>query len=354
MFSKIKVAAAVCIALVSCSAAFAQVQFTFPIPFTRGTAPSVTSIRTGFVIEVNQSGDDTVFHLGQLSGQKITWGPGRVFPWKMYNVRINMSDYTGAVILSYTGAPYGGGCFYRVGRINTSGGLDQDFIWHTGEEKWGECEHTRDSRIVLDIFNRMYGVYSDFSQVFYRAGTMQNYRAEWQNGEPQYIGQGRDLDITSKEGQLLVLREEPGPGIIGSQPAKGPANGNQTIWGESVNLRTTGAVRGHATMKYSYPGGSVVAIYYKASIGLYTMTGHYSFGGGLADKPHIEWMKGEKEVFPGPVQHSDLTNTGTTVIELHEFEGQIFYAVAPMPPANFSKDNAGHAEQANSAAGDGQ
>jgi hypothetical protein len=94
MLGKMNVAAAILIALVSCSAAFAHVQFTFPIPFTKGAASSVTSIRTGFVIEVNQSGDDTVFHLGQLSGQKITWGPTRAFPWKMYNARVNMSDVT--------------------------------------------------------------------------------------------------------------------------------------------------------------------------------------------------------------------------------------------------------------------
>jgi hypothetical protein len=334
MLRKMNAAAAILIALVSCSAAFAQVQFTFPIPFTKGAAPSVTSIRTGFVIEVNQSGDDTVFHLGQLSGQKITWGPTRAFPWKMYNARVNMSDVTGAIILSYTGAPYGGGCFYRVGLINNHGGLDQDFLWQTGEEKWGECEHTRDSRLVLDIFNRVYGVYSDFSQIFYRIGTMQNFRAVWQNGEPQYIGQGRDVDLAAKEGHLVELHEEPGPGIIGSRPAKGPASGNLTIWGESVNLPTTGAVRGHATIKYSQPSGSVVAVYNKTSIGLYTMTGHYSYGRIPSDRPQITWTSGEKEVFAGPVQHSDVTNTGTTIIEVHESDGQIFYATAPMPPAN--------------------
>jgi hypothetical protein len=37
-----------------------------------------------------------------------------------------------------------------------------------------------------------------------------------------------------------------------------------------------------------------------------------------------------------------------------EFEAQSFYAVASMPPANFTEEDASRAAQANSAAADGQ
>jgi hypothetical protein len=82
MLRRIKSIAIAVVALISCPVLLAQVQFTFPIPFTKGTSPSV-AVSDGILIEVNQSGDDTVFQLGQISGQKVTWGPVRVFPWKM-------------------------------------------------------------------------------------------------------------------------------------------------------------------------------------------------------------------------------------------------------------------------------
>jgi hypothetical protein len=354
MFRKINVAAALLTALVSCPAALAQVQFSFPIPFAKGTEPSVTSIRTGHVIEVHQFGDDTMFQIGELSGQKITWGSARAFPWKMYNARVYRSDSTGAIILSYTGAPHGGGCFYRVGSLD--GGLEANFYWHTGEEKWGTCEHTRDSRIVLDIFGSAYGIYSDFSQVFFRTGRMQFYQAiSWQNGdEPQHIGHARDVDIASKDNQLVELYEEAGPGIIGSRPATVSTNAKETVWGAAVSLPTTGAVRGHATIRFSHPNGSVVALYIKPSFGLYTMTGRLEGTPNGGTRPRLAWTSGEKEVFAGPVQNSDITNTVTSVIEVHESGGQLFYAVGPMPAPNIAGGIAGSATHANFPVDDGQ
>src|ERR1700743_714803 len=104
MLRRIKNIAIAVAAIISCPVLLAQVQFTFPIPFAKGTSPSVAA-SDGIVIEVNQSGDDTVFQLGQTSGQKVTWGPVRVFPWKMYNARVSM-NINGKTVISYTGAPY--------------------------------------------------------------------------------------------------------------------------------------------------------------------------------------------------------------------------------------------------------
>jgi hypothetical protein len=84
----IKIAVIAAITLVSFWAASAQVQFTTPIAFATGTQPSIATDRTGFILEVHQSGNDTSFMFGQLSGQTVTWGPSKVFPWKMYNAQV--------------------------------------------------------------------------------------------------------------------------------------------------------------------------------------------------------------------------------------------------------------------------
>lgn len=185
------------------------------------------------------------------------------------------TSFSNEVILSYTGEPFGGGCFERVGFINTRGGLDGDFIWNTGEEKWGTCDYTWNSRIVFNSRD-VFGIYSDSSQIFYRAGDLRSHRPIWQT-DPTYIDDGRDVDIAFNEGQLVEMNDKPG-GIIDSRPAKVPGSGNPTIWGKSVHLPTNG-VRGHATLNDSFHTASVVAIYYKAPFGLYTMTGRYYMEG---------------------------------------------------------------------------
>jgi hypothetical protein len=166
MVRHIKAAVIIAISLLSCWAASAQVQFTAPTAFTTGTEPSIAIDATGLTLEVHQSGDDTSFMFGQLSGQTVTWGPSKVFPWKMYNARVSRIDTLGSslVILSYTGEPFGGGCFYRVGFINPRG-LDGDFLWETGEEKWGACDYTLHSRIVFNSHDVLFGVYSDSSDL---------------------------------------------------------------------------------------------------------------------------------------------------------------------------------------------
>jgi hypothetical protein len=80
----------------------------------------------------------------------------------------------GRTVISYTGAPYGGGCFYRMGLLHARGGIDQDFLWTTGEEKWGTCEHTRDSRLLVGQLS-IYGVYSDFSEIYQRTGKVNGF-----------------------------------------------------------------------------------------------------------------------------------------------------------------------------------
>jgi hypothetical protein len=127
------------------------------------------------------------------------------------------------------------------------------------------------------------------------------------------------------------MNDKPG-GIIESRPARSATLSRPTVWGNSVHLPTNG-VRGHATLYLRSPAGptgSVVAIYYKAPLGLYTMTGRYNYGRS-SEVPSIQWISPEKQVFPGPVYNSDLANTGTEVIEVHEFQGKIYYAVGPMP-----------------------
>jgi hypothetical protein len=351
MLHHIKMAVIAAITLLSCWAASAQVQFTTPIAFATGTQPSIATDRTGFIIEVHQSGNDTSFMFGQLSGQTVTWGPSKVFPWKMFNARVNMIDRAGGVvILSYTGEPFGGGCFDRVGFINTRGGLDGDFIWNTGEEKWGTCDYTWNSRIVFNSRD-VFGIYSDSSQIFYRAGDLRSHRPIWQT-DPTYIDDGRDVDIAFNEGQLVEMNDKPG-GIIDSRPAKVPGSGNPTIWGKSVHLPTNG-VRGHAALNDSFHAASVVAIYYKAPFGLYTMTGRYLYGRIPKDPPTIEWISPEKEVFPGAVYNSDLANTGTAVIEVHEFQGSLYYAEAPMPAPNSAAQDSASSVQDKPVPADGQ
>lgn len=346
-----KVAAIVTIMLLSCWAASAQVQFTTPTAFTTGTEPSIAIDATGLTLEVHQSGDDTSFMFGQLSGQTVTWGPSKVFPWKMYNARVSRIDTLGSslVILSYTGEPFGGGCFYRVGLINTRGGLDGDFLWETGEEQWGACDYTLNSRIVFNSFD-VFGVYSDSSQIFYRSGVFNFPRPNWRT-DPMYLGEGRDVDVALSGGQLVEMNDKPG-GILDSRPARLTTAGRPTIWGNSVHLPTNG-VRGHATLSFRHPTASVVAIYYKAPLGLYTMTGRYSYGRS-SEVPSIQWISPEKQVFPGRVYNSDLANTGTEVIEVHEFQGKIYYAVGPMPAPNSVAQASTSSVQDNSAPADGQ
>jgi hypothetical protein len=332
MVRHIKVAVIITISLLSCWAASAQVQFSNPTAFTTGTEPSVAITTTGLVLEVHQSGDETSFMFGQLSGQAVTWGPSKTFPWKMYNVRVNKMDVPGSsfVTLSYTGEPFGGGCFYRVASIDTGAGLDGGLIWRTGEEKWGTCDYTLDSRIVFNSTN-VVGVYSDSSHIFYRTGTFKASSARISfPTDPVYLSEGRDVDVALSQTQIVEMNDKPG-GILESRPARNAASILQTVWGHSVHLPTNG-FRGHATMylKTNVGPGSVVAIYYKAPLGLYTMTGRYQYGRS-ADLPSIEWISPEGQVFPRPVANSDLANTGTQVIEVHEYQGKIYYSVGAMP-----------------------
>jgi hypothetical protein len=333
MLRQIKRIAIAVAALISCPVLSAQVQFTFPIPFATGTSPSVAG-SDDLLVEVNQSGEDTVFQLGKISGQKVTWGPVRPFPWKMYNARVSMA-IDGRTVISYTGAPHGGGCFYRMGRLFPRGEVDQDFTWTTSEEKWGTCEHTRDSRLLVgQVWS--YGVYSDFSQIYQRAGKVSGLNPIIWQDEPQRVAHGRDVDAGGGRNNqdFVILHEEPGPGIIGSLPVRIHPSGAPG-GGESLKLPTMGAVRGHVTTNI-YPWyGPVVALYYKTSIGLYTMTGYYNLVSGT---PSIEWTTGEKEVFAGHVQNSDITHVGPTVVEVHESGGEIFYATGVMPPSR----SAGH------------
>lgn len=334
MLRYVKILMTVAFAFSTGSAAIGQVDFTTPAPFTSGTEPSITVVRSGFVIEVNQSGNDTSYMLGQLSGNTIIWGPSRVFPWKMYNARVSSRDDAPVIAVTYTGAPAGGGCFYRVGGLDPSAGLDQDISWKTSEEKWGTCDYTRDSRIRFNLDSKVFGLYSDFSQIYYRRGTMQNFRFVWTNGDiPEYVGDGRDVDFAQREDQMVEVYDQTGRGNPQSRPAKGATGGRQLLWGAPVGLPTTNAVHGHVTLNYSYPAASVVAIYYKAPLGLYTMTGRY-IGLGVNTPPGIEWISPERPIAQGHVLHSDITNNFTSVIEVHEYQGQIYYSVGPMPPAH--------------------
>ena len=62
----------------------------------------------------------------------------------------------------------------------------------------------------------------------------------------------------------------------------------------------------------------------------------------------------EKEVFPGAVYNSDLANTGTAVIEVHEFQGSIYYAEAPMPAPNSAAQDSASSVQDKPVPADGQ
>jgi hypothetical protein len=145
------------------------------------------------------------------------------------------------------------------------------------------------------------------------------------------------VDVGGDRGnsEFVIVYEEPGPGIIGSLPVRVRVNGIKV--GAPAKLPTTGAVRGHLTTNIYPFSGPVVALYYKTSIGLYTMTGYYTNNHTVND-PSIEWTAGEKEVFAGHVQNSDITSNRTTVIEVHESGGEIFYATGVMPPS----PSAGH------------
>ena len=303
-----------------------QILFQAPENFSAGRQTVVATHTSGLILEFHKSDTDELgYQVGQQLGPKITWGERQSIVKNRYWPGATLTK-EGYVILVYSNTPSdnGSALFYRVGKIDPQGGVNQTIQWlNNGEIFWDYGFHpsvdVNDDGVIVGVHEAA----GDSINIHYRIGHLTERDGSFNliawdsgNGGVHYDwGINPKISINNKN-EVVAVHQVPGEWLLHYR--RGTVDGGKIIFGESRRYSDNGA----APRVDLLDNGTVVEVH--RANGLAARLGTLS----TTDNVGIDWFEAYTVVPDGRVEDPAVAViAGTHVIATFNLGGDGLYSM---------------------------